>query len=1775
MRIHKDMFFGKIIKQINDLIDRNKSVPLLDAEISRCKEKRLRTLLLVVRAFKSILFSDNPPDSNFRQKLLSRLTSERSVNREPMKSKSFKSSFQGVFQIIQSFFTQHRKTSFAAVSVFLLFVIIFGFFSSWLPRSVNVVPTAYAYDHFSLTPEKSDILGVDPASSFILESRTKVDEDFIREHLVVSPEVEIDIEKENDQRFVITPKSALTKNGQYRFSLVSTAEEKKSGSLLLDYEWAYQVRNVFRTVGTLPAHQSSSVPLNTGIEVYFNTDAWKIEDVEMAFSIEPKVEGHFEKHKRTAVFVPKELVPGKLYTVKILSSLPTMDGSDHLNEEVKFQFETEFPSYGSDLPYFHIYEDELSLNTLEPGVIVFTSNNVDWTKVQMGVFQFSGSDEYLSVLKQRNEFPAWAYYERQRQIIPLDKLTKRFDFQPKVEQFQETTFFTLPEALKSGFYLLQTQIGSQIFQTLIQASDLAAFASVSETKTLVWVNNIKTKAPVGEVTVELIGGEKNFKTGNDGVALFDTPKALLEEKSEKNEFLKVSFAEDVTFVKVARKQEFWWFGTTSLRDRDDYWRYLSLDRPLYQRTDTVQFWGMVKKRGIGEEVKDATLEVVRPDTFDYTTGELRPLMTQALKLSDLGTFIGSFKIENFTAGFYQMNLNVGNSQILSRSFEVATYVKPLYQIKVSMEKDAVFSSEPILALVQTKFYDGTPMSSVSLTYEAVLDNGTPISSGNIISDVGGFATISIPATNISRERWWGDFLFATLTVRPDLPEAGEIAGNAYWKVFPTSYVLRLDQELTDAEAIIRAKIQKIDLVPLNNKSVAEDITRSGEEASYISGPVSGAPVSGKVMKQTWKKVETGETYDFINKQVIKEYYWQSEEAPVFEFLGLTNPDGTYEYRFPYEPNASYRVEVSTVDSENRQNMQEIFLYGRYWKSDESATGFFHQEVKGEDNDMLWRNGEKVSVSLHKGDSLLSKQNTQQYLFYRSKQGILDYRVDVSPVYEFSFDTSLIPNVYVAAAYFNGKYYEMADAQDDGDGWGGFGLVKYDYHEQELSIRMENSQEKYAPGDKATISVHVTDEKNNPVASEVNLSLVDEALFSLRDFYDSNDPLQTLYASVSSGILRTAKSHGEPFLRSGGAEKGGGGGARSNFRDTAYFGTVQTGSDGKGSVTFQLPDNITSFRVTAQTISSKLEAGKSVGRVVISKPIFIEGTLASDYLVSDKPIIQFRAFGNALQPGDEVNYSVKIPSLSFVFEQKGFAFSGIDVAFPELKAGTHEIEFTAMKNGVFDTVKKSFVVLSSRLQKPKKTWYSVNAETKIQQFSQGLVDVLFLQEGRGKYYLPLQELVNAYGRRLDQGISRKLAKQMLETYFQEQLDEDFEDLTSYQESSGGIALLPYGGSDLELTMLVSFVAKDDFDTGGLARYFYSILDDRNILARKQSGETAVLYADTESVSRALAGLLALSEPVLNDLIRFYESADISTLDRFYLLEGMVKFGAKQQAKALYFELMNKVLEQKGNALRVSVGVDQDDVLVATSIASVLGLQFSDVRAPALWKYVDENWTEDLLILLQKIEYLRIILETTARETESAVTLVTNARTEEIKLSAGESRSMTMTSKEAESIKFNNIKGSLGMVVTALDDVSLSELPKDADVNVSRYYSRAGVKKFSFVSTDVVKVTIDVAFGKKAVDGQYELIDFLPSGLRVIGNPSLFLPSANLHSSGTYPLLVEGNRLHFFVGDYDYGRQVTYYVRVVNRGAFTAEPTLLFLQRDPAVGSLSEASAISIE
>src|SRR3989344_4313090 len=1231
----------------------------------------------------------------------------------------------------------------------------------------------------SITAEKKDLLGVDPTSAFIIKSKEGLNLAALKANLRIKPVSAYEIKRVNDNEFRLTFDQPLAENKIYQFELSTEDAEVASGSAKArDLSWAFQIKTSFRIVHTLPRDKATNVPLNSGIELTFSHENYS--DIKPSSEITPHVDGRFEKHKRVAVFVPKSLEPETLYTVKIKKGIKLDGSQESLKEDFTFQFETASQNNNRDDIYFGFSHSltEFPVNE-KPAFSLYFYNTEKSISLDVNVYKFKDKNQFIDSLKEKDKIPQWTYFYNNSYLYDSSNLQKLISFSAPVQNFNFGGYFIFPQALVSVYYLVDASYNNKTFQSWLQITDVATYLATSGTKTLAWVNDVSTKSSLKDATLKLISDGSSYKTNDQGAAYFDTPKSLVN--SDKKDYYEVMAANGKSAIVPVFNDQRNYSGSYYYSDEgvssksEKYWSYLYLDRPVYLPTDNVNYWGIVRERDNPKDSQKLKVSLTTSDYYDYYFNPVS-IFEQEITASDQGTFTGSIPLKNLIPGWYEVDIRLDEEIIVRGSFNVETYTKPAYKIELESGKKAVFAGETVKFTGKAAFFEGTAVPNLSLNY-----NGSQV--GKVKTDDKGEFIINL---NTSYDGSGYGYYYPThnsIYAVPDLTEEGEIEGGASVMVFGPKVVMHTEANSEGNQGLVKITANKITLDRINNSTAKSD-------QDYLGDLLASAEIKGRIYETIWEKIEKGEIYDFINKTTTKTYDYKEVKNKIQDISVITNSSGDAVVQFPIADDKYYTVELELADGEGRISKESRFIYGKMGGYPWGSSSDYSHLVSGKEGEnSYYKVDDKVELTMMKGQDVeLPSGGENKYLFRLAQRGLRSFKISDSPKFEFNFEKDYIPNIVAKAVYFNGKIYIESESSS----------VIFDRQTKKLDIKIGLDKDSYKPRDDVKLDVEVTDNNGRGQKGEVNLSLVDEAIFKISD--QSVDTLKDIYTTLNSGIISTYLSHQYPSEYSP-AEGGGcfldgtkiliANGKTRNieeikpgdevvtrdgvksaklvsakviktykhsvgqylvindklrvttehnlfvngrfmiagdikvgdsllnsknkwepvfsierqfgkftvynleikdkstffaedyyvhnqkgrelFADLAYFGSVKTNSDGKGSANFKLPDNLTSWRITYQAISEDMGAGNGTKPLYVKLPFFVDVVGSNEYLSDDKPVIKLRSFGEELKEGADVQFTVKAPSLGIgeqKFNKKAFEIAEFNLS--NLSEGEHKI-----------------------------------------------------------------------------------------------------------------------------------------------------------------------------------------------------------------------------------------------------------------------------------------------------------------------------------------------------------------------------------------------------------------------------------------------------------------------------------------------------------------------
>ena len=143
----------------------------------------------------------------------------------------------------------------------------------------------------------------------------------------------------------------------------------------------------------------------------------------------------------------------------------------------------------------------------------------------------------------------------------------------------------------------------------------------------------------------------------------------------------------------------------------------------------------------------------------------------------------------------------------------------------------------------------------------------------------------------------------------------------------------------------------------------------------------------------------------------------------------------------------------------------------------------------------------------------------------------------------------------------------------------------------------------------------------PIPATVILRAVDEKLFAMGAASAGRSDRRAVRPPRHGAgrHLRIASSSPGASGGEGGDTTGGGGDERVQFKDALLFASVDTDAKGRGSVSFKVSDDLTSWRVSASAITAGLDAGAGSVLVPVGLPFFADASIAPEYLRRRPPV----------------------------------------------------------------------------------------------------------------------------------------------------------------------------------------------------------------------------------------------------------------------------------------------------------------------------------------------------------------------------------------------------------------------------------------------------------------------------------------------------------------------------------------------------------------------------
>jgi uncharacterized protein YfaS (alpha-2-macroglobulin family) len=958
----------------------------------------------------------------------------------------------------------------------------------------------------------------------------------------------------------------------------------------------------------------SRVHPNTNIAVTFDR-LMDTSTTESAFSITPHTPGRFEWEETTLSFVPDygTLTEYTQYTITVAITATSLTGESILRQPYTWKFTTDkyqdlanFGEYGANAQVLDIHGRK---------AVQFVLMSEKTAQLTFELYRMD-LEEFLD--RYSSGFRGIRGWEPQPPI-PTDDLSIfkswQQDFRPSGMGYGNTQEVLIPGDVPPGFYILNLVAGHINDQLILILTRSTLVVKQAEGQIIAWVSDINGRHLEGvEVSVYARDGSRltQGETNEKGVYRTEVnryPQPLIVVARQGNDYTVSGLSNE--WRTSTGYWWGWWVPTPTTRDIS---AYIYTDRPIYKPGQQVYF------KAILRHDDDATLSL--PDEGTPVSVRIRDarnniVQTIELTTNAFGAIDGEFHLaEGAMLGNYAVEVSLDEGA-LRQQFKVQDYKKPDIQINVASETEKYITGDPIDITVDTQYFFGEPVANAQLSIHQYILSPSWYGYGYQTSeeseyiwyqsgeaeikartDENGCYTFTIPAkareTDDDYYYYRGSSLRETtlgIEVTVDDGSNQLVSGFAVVKVYNAAEQLSLDTGgyfKTPNEAFeISASAHDLDGEPVPDRELTIQMLR-------------------------WNRDDWAYT-TVISTQNTK-----------------TGADGKAAIPIVVSEAGYYRLRVEGVD---RFGNPISFWRGMYIFSQEQPW------MRYQDTSALsimaerdsYAPGETATLlieSTFSGPALLTFERGttrhEELIYLNAPMTSVDIviREDYAPNIFISVnawqeqDTNLDENTFTNLP--DSRLYSASTE------------IVVPITEKTLNISLIPEQETYAPRQEASFTIRVTDSTGKPIRAEVALALVDEAIFSLSD--ELGGPIYDAFYDARSHSVRTFDSMAlQRELWVGGLGGGGGddfgapGNPRSDFPDTAaWYPTVHTNANGEATITITLPDNLTSWRLTAKaTTAETTQVGEASINILTQQPVIVRPILPRNLTAGDQA--QFAAF----------------------------------------------------------------------------------------------------------------------------------------------------------------------------------------------------------------------------------------------------------------------------------------------------------------------------------------------------------------------------------------------------------------------------------------------------------------------------------------------------------------------------------------------------------------------
>ncbi len=898
-------------------------------------------------------------------------------------------------------------------------------------------------------------------------------------------------------------------------------------------------------------------------------------------------------------------------------------------------------------------------------------------------------NEFVNEFNGPNSWNAWQNYDPANSANELvwtrtyTTTDERNETYQRIITLNDSADETQGSPLEPGIYILQTPLPPQPVDPYSGQEPLAYAINIIVISnhgivvkksyggdSLAWITDIQSAAPIGDESVDFLTAgspSADSTTDADGVA-----RVILPTNPEGQWLPLIATVGRPGDANFAIASSDWNQGIASWDFNVDGgytlepWNTLFYtERPIYRPGQTVYWKGIVRKLVDNAYVLP---EAGAPITITVTNDRGDIVHQQLVNFNENGTVNGAFELApDATSGYYYIlaTYYLSERQIINggTGFQVASYRKPEFELSVTPSQAEYVQGETISVTVQADYFSGGPLGDAPLTWRVIAQpyyfywDDAPdgrwysfepfdpeqekfdpyagsffsglVKEGEGKTNADGSFTLALPAdlAGARQSQLW------TIDVTVQSPTNQFVNGFTAVPVHRGDFYIGLSPQSYVNEV---GSPSVIDLV-----TIAPD-----------GKPVGGVDLDVTAYEYRWNSVQ--------EKGADGRFAWTTsvERVPASTERVRTNQQGQATFTWTPTKSGQYQIVAQGVDGAGNDMSSAVFT----WVSDPDPSAV--ASWRRDNNDRIELIADKRTYAPGDTARILVPnpfEGDVTALITYERAGVEEQRVETlrgsSRTLEVPITVAEIPNFFVSVVLVKGIDVTNPTPAIR------VGLVQLnvDTAAKALAIDVTTSagaeEPVAAPGEVVTWTLTVRDETGAPVPNaEVSVALIDKALLSLvsmgdqslLEFFWRQRPL-----GVTTGATLIINRDRISRQLSDGAKGGGGGDGsaidvREDFPDTAYW-RADLMSDADGLIKFavELPDNLTTWRLTARAVTDKTLVGDKTFDLVATKDLQVRPLLPRFFTAGDRSRI-----GAAV-----INTSEQDATGTFTLRVEGATFDG--------------------------------------------------------------------------------------------------------------------------------------------------------------------------------------------------------------------------------------------------------------------------------------------------------------------------------------------------------------------------------------------------------------------------------------------------------------------------------------------------------------------------------------